>query len=415
MRNVDAPLERVWREERLAIVATLARRLDDIDLAEDALQDAFAAAVVRWQVDGVPERPAAWLLTAAWRRALDMRRRATTRDDPLGLHPDLPAPDTSVAWTDETNLPIEDDRLALILACTHPSLAPDARVALTLRHVAGLTAREIAAAFLTTEATMEKRLVRARAKIREAGIRFAIPQRHELAARLGDVHAVLYLVFTEGYLASGSGEAIRTALCAEAIWLATQLLALVPNDHETCGLLALFMLQHARAGARLDERGRLVPFSEQDSGRWDVTAIDAARALLARTGDEPPGPYQLEAAIALLHAAAVDGQVPWRQVASLYGVLHRVAPQDVVAVNRAYALGRSGDPQAGLALLRPVVQAGRLDTYAPLHATIGDLLDRAGEVDAASQAWARAVELAKNPTQQEQLRRTVAARQGVRL
>jgi len=274
-----SPVERAWRDDRAQVLATVARRLGDLELAEDAVQEAFATAAIRWPVDGVPDRPGAWLTTTAWRKALDVLRR-----ERFPAHDGREATDHPAPPPDDSALGMGDDLLRLVLTCCHPALAPEARVALTLRHVAGLTPREIGAAFLVPEATMAKRLVRARTKIRDARISFALPERGELSERLSAVHAVIYLVFTEGHLASGDGPPIRDELCAEAVWLARQLHALVPTDAETTGLLALLVLQHARAAARQDGTGRLVRYDDQDRARWDPAAIEEGRALLAMTG-----------------------------------------------------------------------------------------------------------------------------------
>lgn len=396
------PLERAFREERAQVVATLARRLGDLQLAEDAVSEAFAAAAVTWPSAGVPSRPGAWLTTTAWRKALDVLRR--DRSSP-GATVDAPAPPAP-----ESGLHDEDDLLQLLLTCCHPALALDARVALTLRHVAGLTVPEIAAGFLVAEETMAKRLVRARTKIRQSGIRFELPLPEGLTDRLPGVLAVLYLVFTEGHLASGDGAAVRTELCEEAIWLARQVRRLVPDDAETAGLLALMLLQHSRAGARQDESGRLLPYAEQDRSRWDERAITEARALLATTGRGPVGPYQVQAAIAALHAAAASpDDVNWPRIADLYGLLERIAPSPVVTVNRAVAVGRADGPRAALALLGPVLAAGRLAGYAPLHAAHADLLERAGQGAAALAAWRLAATLTRNPAEQAALARRAGA------
>jgi RNA polymerase sigma-70 factor (ECF subfamily) len=392
------PLERAFREERAQVVATLARRLGDLQLAEDAVSEAFAAAAVTWPSGGVPERPGAWLTTTAWRKALDVLRRDRSAPDAVADRPVPPAP--------EPGLHEEDDVLQLVLTCCHPALAVEARVALTLRHVAGLSVAEIAAGFLVPEDTMAKRLVRARTKIRQTAISFELPGPEGLAERLASVQAVLYLVFTEDHLASGDGPAVRTELCDEAIWLARQLHRLLPDDTETTGLLALMLLQHSRAAARHDRAGRLVPFAEQDRTRWDDAAIAEARALLATTGRGPVGPYQVQAAIAALHAAATSADdVHWSRIADLYALLARMAPSPVVTVNRAVAVGRADGPRAALALLAPVLAEGRLAGYAPLHAAHADLLERAGDPDGAVAAWRRAAELTRNPAEQAALER----------
>ena len=392
------PLERAFREERAQVVATVARRLGDLQLAEDAVSEAFAAAAATWPSAGVPDRPGAWLTTTAWRKALDVvRRDRSTPGNPV---------DPAMPPAPEPGLHREDDLLQLVLTCCHPALAVEARVALTLRHVAGLSVAEIAAGFLVPEETMAKRLVRARTKIRQSGISFELPGPEGLPERLSSVQAVLYLVFTEGHLASGGGPAVRTELCEEAIWLTRQVHRLLPGDSETTGLLALMLFQHSRVGARHDDAGRLVPFADQDRSRWNARAITEARALLGTTGRGPVGPYQLQAAIAALHAAATTADdVNWPRIADLYGLLDRVAPSPVVTVNRAVAVGRADGPRAALALLAPVLADGRLDEYAPLHAAHADLLERAGDGPGAGTAWRRAAELSRNPTEQAALRR----------
>jgi RNA polymerase sigma-70 factor (ECF subfamily) len=416
---VSDPLDRVWREERAAIVATLARRLGDLDLAEDAVQDAFARAAARWPVEGRPDRPGAWLATTAWRAALD-RLRATRRrrEDAGGI--DGAAAQSTLAheppdWADDTDLPVADDVLRLLITCCHPALAPEARVALTLRHVAGLTAREIAAAFLVAEATMEKRLVRARAKIRTAGIRFELPDRAAFGERLADVHAVIYLVFTEGYASGGDGPPIRAELCDEAIWLARQVQALTPHDAESTGLLALVLLQRARVDARVASDGSLITYDEQDRTRWDHEAIAQARQLLATTGMGPLGPYQVEAAIALLHAVAPDAErVPWARIAELYAVLLRLAPSPVVAVHRAFAVACAVGPSTGLQLLAPLLDDPLLLRYAPLHVVHGELQWRTGSIEGAAAAWQRAADTSKHPGPRAAVVRR-AARAGIAL
>ena len=399
------PLERAFREERAQVVATLARRLGDLQLAEDAVSEAFAAAAGTWPSAGVPDRPGAWLTTTAWRKALDaLRRDRRTTDVPV---------DAVVVPIDQPSLHEEDDVLQLVLTCCHPALAFDARVALTLRHVAGLTVSQIAAGFLVPEATMAKRLVRARRKITESGISFELPDSADLGDRLAAVHAVLYLIFTEGHLASGEGPALRADLCDEALWLTRQVHRLVPDDAETTGLLALMLLQHSRARARSDAEGRLVPFAEQDRSAWDQRAIREARALLATTGHVPPGPYQLQAAIAVLHVAAPDADaIPWHRIAELYRVLDHLAPSPAVTVNRAVAVGRAQGPAAGLAVLAPVLADPRWSRYAPLHAAHADLLARAGDAGPACAAWQRAAETSRNRAGREALRRHAVAGTG---
>ena len=411
--------EAVWRDERAAVVAALARRLGDLSLAEDAAQEALAVAAERWPVEGVPERPGAWLMTTAWRKALDMLRSdRAQRLDPRGWGPEvehaLPAAEarsTAEASAAPPRLAAEDDLLTLMLTCCHPALALDARVALTLRHVARLTAGQIAAAFLVAEPTMTKRMVRARAKIRQAGIRFVVPEPDALGDRLAAAHAVVYLVFSEGYHASGDGPPVRGDLCDEAIWLARQLHRLVPDDRETVGLLALMLLQHARSGARTALDGSLVIYERQDRKLWDGAAIQEARTLLGRTGGGTIGPYRVQAAIAPLHVVAPGPDaVNWSRIADLYGVLARISPSAVAEVNRAVAVGRADGPRAGLALLAPILRSGELAGYAPLHAAHADLLERAGHPDEARVAWGRAADATENPAQRAAIRQRTPSR-----
>jgi RNA polymerase sigma-70 factor, ECF subfamily len=399
-------LEHAFREEWGAVVATLARRLGDLQAAEDAAAEAFAAAAAAWPKTGVPPNPGGWLTVTAWRKAVDAHRaHRATATDPHVLSDVTAAEEADVSQVPQSPQSLGDDRLGLIFACCHPALALEVRVAMTLRYVAGLMTREIAAAFLLPEPTLAQRLVRAKRKIREAGIRFEVPAPERLTERLASVRTVVYLVFNEGFASAGGSGLIRGDLCEEAIWLGRLLHRLLPADAETAGLLALMLLHHSRAAARTDDSGKPLPLAEQDRSRWDTAlAAEGTRVLDEALTRRSPGPYQLQAAIAALHAAApsVD-DTDWPQIALLYGSLARVDPSPVVTVNRAVAVGMADGPLAGLAVLEPVLASGALEGYAPLHAAHASLLEKAGYPERARGAWSRAAQTSAVPALRDEL------------
>jgi RNA polymerase sigma-70 factor, ECF subfamily len=407
-----ARLERAFREEWAAVVATLARRLGDLEAAEDAAAEAFAAAAVAWARDGVPPNPGGWLTVTAWRKAVDGHRAGAARStsvDPQVLGEvaagSLAVPGIAEADMTET---LGDDRLGLIFTCCHPALAVEARVALTLRFVAGLTTREIATAFLVPEATLAQRLVRAKRKIRETGIRFTVPASPDhLAERLRSVRTVVYLVFNEGFASSSGASLTRDDLCDEAIWLGRLLRRLMPDDAETAGLLALMLLHSSRRAARLAPDGRPVLLAEQDRSTWNGALIAEGTAVLDEAlALHSPGSYQLQAAIAAVHAAAGSFEATdWAQIALLYGSLSRLEPSPVIELNRAVAVGMADGPLAGLAVLAPVVDSGALAEYGPLHAAHGFLLEKAGYSERARGAWARAAAASGNAAVRDELLR----------
>jgi RNA polymerase sigma-70 factor (ECF subfamily) len=403
-----AVLERAFREERAAVLATLIRRLGDFQLAEDALQDAFASAAAAWPRDGAPANPGAWLTTTARRRAIDRLRRARSQAGRGERLAELARmePEHELLPDDEEGA-IADDRLRLIFTCCHPALAPGARVALTLRMLGGLTTGEVARAFLVSEPTMGKRIVRAKRKIADAHIPYRIPPDHELPDRVAGVLQVVYLIFNEGYAATEGEQLARAELCGEAIRLGRLLAALMPDDPEVLGLLALMLLHDARREARVDGRGGYVALDEQDRSRWDAERLQEGRDLLeAAIRRRRPGPYQLQAAIAALHVSAPDpAETDWAQIAELYGALAVVDPSPVVEVNRAVAVAFAAGPEQGLRLLSPLLDSERLRGYQPLHAAHAELLRRAGDREGAGRAYERAIELTGNEVERRELER----------
>jgi RNA polymerase sigma-70 factor (ECF subfamily) len=403
--------ERAFRDERTAVLATLIRHVGDFDLAEEAVQDAFAAAISAWRRDGVPANPGAWLTVAARRRAIDRLRRGRAQADRAERLGELLRLDAEEEPEVTDGGAIVDDRLRLIFTCCHPALSMPARVALTLRALGGLTTAEIARAFLVAEPTMGKRIVRAKRKIADAHIPYAVPADEDLPDRLRGVMGVVYLIFNEGYAATSGDRLVRGELCTEAIRLVRLLGSLMPDDAEVWGLLALLLLHDARRAARVDEHGRYVALEEQDRALWDDASIrDGLVALRRALRLRRPGPYQLQAAITGLHVQAADADATdWAQIASLYGALAQLSPSPVVELNRAAAVGFASGPQAGLQLLEPLLDDPALSRYQPLHATHAELLRLAGERAAAAQAYRHAIALTDNAVEREELERRLGA------
>ena len=411
MPDVEGAVAAAFREEWGQVVATLIRVTGDWDLAEECAQDAFAQALDRWRRDGIPRRPGAWLTTTARNRALDVLRRkavgaaklrevAVLGRDEGPYDPEYDGDDSGV----------EDERLRLVFTCCHPALPIEARVALTLRTLAGLTTAEIARAFLVPEATMAQRLVRAKKKIRNAGIPYRVPPAHLLPERTTGVLGVVYLLFNEGYAATSGAELVRTNLCAEAIRLARVLARLMPDEPEVLGLLALLLLHDARRGTRVDAAGELVTLEDQDRTAWDRAEVDEGADLLEtalRRGR--PGPYHIQAAIAACHTTAPTAEdTDWADIAGLYGELERLVPSAVVRLNRAVAVGMAEHPDAGLELVAELERSGELADYHLLPATRADLLRRSGRTAEAAAAYELALEWVENAAERRFLERRLA-------
>jgi RNA polymerase sigma-70 factor (ECF subfamily) len=400
--DVEEAITRVHHEEWARVIAALTRRFGDLDIAEEAAAEAFATAVERWPADGVPPNPGAWLTTTANRKAIDRIRRESKRDD---KHKEA-----RLLYDDDPPEPlgaIDDDRLRLIFTCCHPALAMEARLALTLRMVGGLTVAEIARAFLVREKAMEQRITRAKAKIKAARIPYRVPSADDLPGRVSGVLAVLYLVFNEGYLATGPGtDPVRHELTSEAIRLARLIRALLPTDGEVAGLLALMLLTEARSTVRVSANGELVPLSEQDRGAWDTVLIaEGHRLVRERLATRvAPGRYQVLAAINAVHTSARDiRDTDWSQVVALYDQLVRLDPSPIVVLNRAIAIAEIDGPEVALAAVDRL--EGTLAGYHAYHATRADLLRRLGHSQQSRAAYDKAIDLAGNTAETAYLTR----------
>ena len=402
MSDAEEAITRAHHDEWARVVAALTRRFGDLDIAEEAAAEAFATAVERWRADGVPPNPGAWLTTTANRKAIDRIRRESKRDD---RHKEA-------QMVHDNNPPaplgaIDDDRLRLIFTCCHPALAMEARLALTLRMVGGLTVPEIARAFLVAESAMGQRITRAKAKIKQAGIPYRMPSADDLPARVTGVLVVLFLVFNEGYLASGPGtDPVRRELTGEAIRLTRLIRALLPHDGEVAGLLALMLLIEARRTARVSASGELVPLDEQDRGAWDKALIAEGHRLVRErlAAGVAPGRYQILAAINAVHTSARDiRDTDWSQVVALYDQLARLDPSPIIALNRAIAVAELDGPEVALAIVDRL--AGALAGYRPYHATRADLLRRQGRSQQSRAAYDKAIELAGNTAETAYLTR----------
>lgn len=408
--DANAAVDALYRSDWGRIIAILVRLFGDFDIAEEAAQEAFAAAVGQWPDSGVPDLPRAWIIRTARNKAIDRIRRRTRFEEKVqshvesGLFPTVEEPDYDTSG-------IPDDRLRLIFTCCHPSLALDAQVALTLRMLGGLETEEIARAFLVPVPTMAQRLVRAKRKIRDARIPYAVPDTHDMPARLDAVLTVLYLIFNEGYAATRGTPLVRTDLCDEAIRLGRLVRGLMGPQPppESSALVALMLLHDSRRDARLDEAGNLVILEEQDRGRWDRRQIQEALPLVESSFRDGPGPFALQAAIAALHCrAARAADTDWPQIVRLYDALERIQPSSIVSLNRAVAVAMAEGPEQGLALIDEIAASGDLDTYHLLHAARADLLRRAGSREQAARSYERALALVTNDSERRFLEQRLA-------
>ncbi|HEV2349638.1 MAG TPA: RNA polymerase sigma factor [Terriglobia bacterium] len=412
MDDLKSTVESVFRRESGRIIASLIRVSGSFDLAEEAMQDAFASALSHWPEKGVPNNPAAWITAVAHRKLIDYARRERTRSDKEDsiLHETETAQngDNSSLIADKMNFP--DDRLRLMFTCCHPAINAEAQVALTLRTLGGLTTPEIARAFLAPESTLAQRLVRAQRKIQSAKIPYEIPPQHQLPERLASVQAVIYLIFNEGYTATAGDSLIRRELCAEAIRLARTLCDLMPSEPESLGLLALMLLHDSRRDARVNPQGELVPLDEQDRSLWDVEQISEGLALVHRALRLGRiGPYQLQAAIAAVHAEAkTSGKIDWVQIAALYRELARLHPSAIVALNHAVAVALGEGLESGLKMIDELGASGELQSYHLYHAARADILRRLGRPQESAEAYRQALGLTGNAVERRFLRRRLA-------
>jgi RNA polymerase sigma-70 factor (ECF subfamily) len=410
MDEVGNTIEAIFRRESGRIIATLIRIAGSFDLAEEAMQEAFTAALTTWPKQGLPQNPAAWVTAVAHRRLIDHSRRERTKrekQEPLIYEtPTTHRPEAEMQL-EPAEMEYPDDRLRLIFTCCHPAINPDAQIALTLRTLGGLTTPEIARAFLLSEPTLAQRLVRAKRKIAEARIPYEVPPREKISERLQSVQSVIYLIFNEGYAATAGDGLIRRELCAEAIRLARTLCQLLPGEPENAGLLALMLLHDSRRDARTDKQGRLIVLEEQDRSLWDKERIREGQGLVSRAlGMRRPGPYQLQAAIAAVHSHAERAaETDWQEIAALYRELSRISPSPVVALNHAVAVAMSEGLEAGLRLVEQAGTSGELRDYHLFHAARADLLRRLGRKAEAASAYQEALRLAKNAVEKEFLKR----------